>query len=190
MRKRGISAFAQRPDHASEKASDKDARAGTSGEQDLGLEERAAQPRHWQVDFQDGGDLERYARELDFFGIEIGVVGGITPNGGGRNVEYAYHLASAKPDRREGRQSSERRYWLRWTPPGVEEADRKLAEKSGLNPNTGRLLKFVPHETELKLLKAEEALAGPRVNRIVRTRFGVKKAGDGYEFYVIEQTYR
>ena len=148
---------------------------------------RGGRPRNWEIYFQKGSTLDLYARQLDFFGIEIGIV-----KPGGR-IDYAFHLANTKPDTRSITEAykNERRYWLRWTQGDLEQADRELAEKAGLDPSGGWLLKFVPLETEKKLYSLEQTQAGTeRSKSIKRTRFGVKTEGGGFMFYVIEQTYK
>ena len=69
-------------------------RARASLERKPTVEKRAARPRNWEVNFQKGSTLDDYARQLDFFGIEIGIV---QPGG---KIDYAFHLAKPKPDTR------------------------------------------------------------------------------------------
>jgi hypothetical protein len=43
----------------------------------------------------------------------------------------------------------------------------------------------------MKLYALEQTQAGPeRQDKIEQTRFGVRQVGNGYEFFVIEQTHR
>jgi hypothetical protein len=144
-------------------------------------------PQNWEVVFGKGLTLDEYARRLDFFNIELGVV---QPDG---KIEYAFHLSKPKPDTRTVKEGykSEHRYWLRWTNGELRKADEELLERAGINPNEDWLLKFVPHETEIQLLSLEKATAGPnREDTVKRTRFGVREAGKGYAFFVVEQTYK
>ena len=57
---------------------------------------RKGKPRRWEVMFDRGLTLEAYAQQLDFFGIELGV---LRPN---NQVEYASNLARSLPNRRPG----------------------------------------------------------------------------------------
>jgi hypothetical protein len=144
-------------------------------------------PRNWEIYFQKGATLDLYARQLDYFGIEIGIVKKDS------KIDYAFHLANPKPDTRSITEAykNEKRYWLRWTQGDLEQADRELAERAGLDPGSGWLLKFVPLETERKLWTLEQTQAGQeRSKSIKRTRFGVRTVGGGFEFYVIDQTYK
>jgi hypothetical protein len=148
---------------------------------------RGGRPRNWEIYFQKGATLDLYARQLDFFGIEIGIV-----RAGGK-IDYAFHLANSKPDTRSITEAykNELRYWLRWTQGDLEQADRELAEKAGIDPSGGWLLKFVPHDTEVKLWTLEQTRAGTeRSKSIKKTQFGVKTVGSGFEFFVIDQTYK
>ena len=63
-------------------------------------------------------------------------------------------------------------------------------ERAGIDPQ-GWLLNFVPPDTEVLLANLEQAKAGPDRERAVkRTRFGVREVGNGFEFFVLEQTYK
>jgi hypothetical protein len=143
-------------------------------------------PRNWEVVFGKGLTLDQYARRLDFFKIELGVV---RPGG---KIDYAFHLSKPKPDTRTITEAykNERRYWLRWTDGELKKADDELLERAGIDPE-GWLLKFVPRDTEVLLANLEQAKAGPDRERAVkRTRFGVREVGNGFEFFVVEQTYK
>ncbi len=149
---------------------------------------KGGRPRNWEIYFQKGSTLDLYARQLDYFGIEIGMV---RP---GSKIEYAFNFTHSKPDTRTITEAykNEKRYWLRWTQGDLEQADRELVEKAGLDPS-GWLFKFVPLETEKKLWYLEQTQAGvgtERAKSIKRTRFGVRTTGSGFEFFVLEQTYK
>ena len=147
---------------------------------------RKGRPRNWEVVFGKGLTLDEYARVLDFFKIELGVV---RPGG---KIEYAFHLSRARPDTRTITEAykNEQRYWLRWTDSELKQADDALLQRAGVDPE-GWLLKFVPRQTELLLLNLELAAAGSdRRGDVKRTRFGVRKTTEGYAFFVLEQTYK
>ena len=134
-----------------------------------------------------GATLDLYAGQLDFFGIEIGIV----REGGKIDVCLPpRQLETRYPQHHRGLQERAG-YWLRWTQGDLEQADRELAEKAGIDPSGGWLLKFVPHDTEVKLWNLEQTRAGTeRSKSIKKTQFGVKTIGSGFEFYVIDQTYK
>jgi len=145
---------------------------------------RPGRPRHWEVRFIEGNTLETYARQLDFFRIELAV---LMP---GNKVEYAYNLTKAKPDRRTGPADQENRYYLTWRRGGLQAADRELLSRAGISAGGRLVLKFLPPELEGQLVALERARAGDRVDRIRATYFGILPEGQGYRFYVADQTYR
>ena len=142
-------------------------------------------PRHWELQYIKGNTLEAYARQLDFFGIELGV---LLPD---NKVVYAFNLAKPKPDTRTGAADKDRRYYLTWRGSGdLQKADRELLARAGIEVADRVILKFLPTATELQLAALEKAFAGKEPKDIRKTRFSVKPAGDGYSFYVLEQTHK
>ncbi len=153
------------------------ARQGGGGEQG-GVE------RRWELTFMQGNTLEVYARQLDFFRIELGV---LEP---GNRITYVSNLAQPKPDTRVGAADAEGRYYLTWRGGELVEADRQLLARAGV-PSEGRLiLKFLPPEVETQLAHLEKVHAGKEADEVRRTRFGISPDGDGYRFRVIDQTFR
>jgi hypothetical protein len=115
---------------------------------------RPGRKRNWEIQFPEGNTLETYARQLDFFGIELGV---LMP---GDKVAYAYNLAKPTPDRREGPVDEENRYYLTWRRGDLEEADRELLGRAGIRAEGKAVLKFLPPETEQALASLERTKAG------------------------------
>jgi hypothetical protein len=144
---------------------------------------RPGRPRQWEFRFPEGNTVDTYARQLDFFGIELGV---LMP---GNKVEYAFNLSRGRPDRRTGPADQEKRYYLTWRRGGLQEADRELLDRAGIAPEGRLILKFVPPELEAQLLGLERAKAGDDVDRIAATYFGVLPEGAGFRFYVMDQRY-
>ncbi|HET6883882.1 MAG TPA: hypothetical protein VFI31_27255 [Pirellulales bacterium] len=135
-----------------------------------------------EISFGDGNTLDVYARQLDFFKIELGVYGP------GR-VTYAKNLSKGKPDVYTGPSGQEKRLYMSWKQGRLKEADRELIAKAGI-PAAGKVvLQFYPDETEQLLLHLEHDYKGRDASTIRKTRFGVRPAGRGYEFYVMDQTY-
>lgn len=140
--------------------------------------------RRWEVRFMEGNTLESYARQLEFFGIELGV---LLPD---NKVQLVYNLTKPRPDVRVGAADQEKRYYLTWRSGALEEADRELLRRAGINPQGKLILKFIPPDLEAQLLEMERARAGNNYNRIRTTFFGVAPEGSGYKFYIIDQSYR
>ena len=140
--------------------------------------------RHWEVQFLKGNTLKTYARQLDFFGIELGVV---MP---GNKLIYASNLAREKPDVREGPADKEKRYYLSWRRGELQQADIELLAQASV-PAEGRLiLKFLPPEVESWLAEMEKARAGAEANNLRATHFGIRSEGDGYTFFILDQSYK
>ncbi|MFV2067040.1 MAG: hypothetical protein ACC645_08670 [Pirellulales bacterium] len=148
-----------------------------------GIVERTPRAERWEIRFQ-AERLTDYARQLDHFGIELGMLGS------DNRVHYAYNLAKSIPDRRTGPPESEGRLHMVWRAGPLAQADYDLLERAGIDPQGRIILQFYPPETEETLARKElEHADGRGVNEIRKTVFGVKQAGDGYEFYVMEQLY-
>jgi hypothetical protein len=143
-------------------------------------------PRHWEITFPKGNTLEAYARQLDFFGIELGI---LMPN---NTIVYAFHLAKPKPDTRVITEpyKNEKRYYLSWRDGELKKADRALLARAGIQVEDQVVLQFLPRETEEKLYLLEGSFRGLDRKKIGTTRFGIQPVGDGFAFYVLEQTQR
>lgn len=140
--------------------------------------------RQWEVYFIQDQMIDIYARQLDYFGIELAV---LQPE---NQVAYASNLARSKPTARTGESRLENRYYLTWRKGALVAADRELLARAGIDSQGRLILKFLPPQVEAQLAGLEQAYAGERADRVRRTRFGIRPTPDGYEFYVMDQTYR
>ena len=130
--------------------------------------------------------IEDYKRYLDFFGVEIGVAGGGSPN-----VDYLKDFTKGKGTKRVGLPKDERRLRFMHRSGQLREADRQLAAEAGI-PTAGRVVfQFYSKQMYDQLLTLENARMGShRIIQVRRTVFGVKTVGQRFEFYVISQEYR
>ncbi len=140
--------------------------------------------RRWELTFMQGNTLDTYARQLDFFRIELGV---LEP---GNQVRYAQNLSKSKPDVRTGPADAEKRYYLTWRGGDLIEADRALLARAGIDNQSRIILKFLPPEVESQLAQLEKTHAGDQIDQLRRTRFGISPHGNGYRFRVIDQAFR
>jgi hypothetical protein len=144
----------------------------------------------WEIRFSTSG-IETYARQLDFFKIELGAAGG-----GSANVDYAFNLVKSKPDRRLGEPEDEDRLYMSWRKDGgpIAAFDRQLMSRAGIDTQRRLVLQFYPKEIEELLwsLEAQEARKAGHTDpkEFLKTIFGVRSAGNGYEFYVVDQYFR
>lgn len=130
--------------------------------------------------------LDVYAKQLDYFQVELGVAGGGDPN-----VTYLSKLSNPKATIRKGSPKDEKRLRFLHRSGQLREADRMLVSRAGVDP-TGRVVfQFYPEQTYQALLAQENAKMGSRrIAEIKKTVFGVREAAGGFEFFVISQEYR
>jgi hypothetical protein len=147
---------------------------------------KSGSPHRWELVFQTD-NIDEYARQLDFFQIELGV---LMPEG---KIAYAFRLSKSKPDSRivDKPHLSEKRFYLWRKYSNGEQEDRELLTRAGIEPGEHLILKFLPRQIEQELVFLERTYRGADPWKIEKTRFGVKKAdGNGFQFYVLEQVPR
>jgi len=129
--------------------------------------------------------LRAYARQLDHFRIEIGVLGG-----GVDGITYVLNLSAPSPTTRRGFGDEENRLYFAQDST-LKDLDRQLLAKAGVDSAGRTIVYFVPADVENTLARLEREYAGGRpVEEIQRTVFGVQSVADGYEFYVLRQDVR
>lgn len=129
--------------------------------------------------------LRHYAQWLDFFHIELGVLGK------DNKIYYAYNLSREKPDVRQGAPDEESRLYLIPTQGKFAALDRRLAMRAGIADKGQIIVQFYPPAAESILLDLEAKRADGRSReQIRRTVFRVTPVGNEFEFSVEEQTYR
>ena len=130
-------------------------------------------------------NLNEYAQWLDFFKIELGVLGH------DNQVYYAYNLSRDTPDVRVGDPADEARLYMNPTEGQFAALDRRLATKAGIADKGRIILQFYPPNAQKILLDLEQNRAGGRTpEQIRRTVYRVTRTGDRFEFSVEEQSYR
>jgi hypothetical protein len=149
--------------------------------------ETVPRAQRWLIHF-DGGNIKVYAKQLDFFKIELAAIGG--PD---NLVHYAFNLSKPKPDYRTGSTSAEQRLYMTWRGGALQAADRDLLTKAGIDLNGRVNMQFYPAETENLLATLELQAAAKQdikdINKIRRTTFGLLQKGDAFEFVVTKQEY-
>jgi hypothetical protein len=136
--------------------------------------------KRWEIRFDEGTTIDEYARVLDYFEIELGVVG---PS----QVVYVKNLTKLKPDTQTKAAKGEQRLYMSWRQGKMKEADAELVRRAGL-PTARLVLQFYSNELEQTLLNLEHDYRGRDAGTIRRTRFAIQRVGEGYEFYVTDQT--
>ena len=145
--------------------------------------ERAAERAEWEISFPDEISLEEYARQLDFFKIEIAAV-----SSDGR-VEYISHVSELKPEKHVGQEADDPRLYIGWKSGTLHAVDRRLLLRAGINSNRKEIRHYFPEETQRVMKQIERAYASRDPREIVRTQFEIRplESGEGYEFVVAEQ---
>jgi len=140
--------------------------------------------QRWFVRFSDSGTIDTYARQLDFFGIEFGL---LTPDG---RLVYVSNFTKARPDTRTvGTGKNEQRLYMTWQGGGRKSADLKLFQRAGIDARVGTIFHFYPAKVEQNLAQLELGYRNRKIEEIRRTYFVVEDEGNGYKFVVTRQTY-
>ncbi len=130
-------------------------------------------------------NLDEYAKQLDFFKVELAVAGGGSPT-----VEYISNLSSAKPTVRVSDPKDEHRLRFLHRSGELRAGDRQLASKAGVKTEGRVVFQFYNDATYRSLLALEATKKGNRrIKEVRKTVFGVRGTRGQYEFYVIDQEY-
>jgi hypothetical protein len=149
-----------------------------------GTEDGIPAYERWEVRMS-ATSLDEYARQLEFFGVELGVAGGGNPN-----VEYISKLTAPKPDVRRGDPKAEKRLRFLHRSGELRQADRQLAARAGVQTDGRVVFQFYSEQMYKTLLQLEYDRKGKRtISQVRKTIFGVRGTGGRYEFFVIEQHY-
>jgi hypothetical protein len=143
-----------------------------------------AEVRHqrWEIRLPPDVTLESYARQLDFFDIELGVIGGTD------KVTYLSQLTDHDPKQRSAPAGGEGRLYLTWQRGGLAEADRKLAARAKVDTKGKVIAMFCPPRVEKELAELERAEAKKKnIASIRKTAFAIRTEGQGFKIYVVEQ---
>lgn len=137
----------------------------------------------WFIRFADGSSLTEYAKQLDFFGIELGA---IMPDG---RLAYISGLSGTPKVRYAASGKDEKRLYMKWEGGERRKADEQLFKKAGITVGKNVIFHFYPQQTEALLVSLETAFAKRNLREIRRTYFSVNTKGRGYEFQVTRQMY-
>jgi hypothetical protein len=143
----------------------------------------------WEIRFSTTG-VDAYARQLDFFKIELGAAGGGSPV-----VEYASNLSAARPTVRSGKPEEENRLYMSYRNTDTQLAafDRQLLGKAGIRVDRRLVLQFYSKDLERELMTLEAstpAARGRKPQEYQKTIFGIRNTRTGFEFHVVGQFFR
>jgi len=131
-------------------------------------------------------NLLEYAQYLDFFKIELGVLGQ------DNKIYYAYNLSQKVPSIRDGTPADEQRLYMNSARGRFAALDRRLAQRAKIVDRGQIILQFYPEETQsiLYQLERERAQSANRAaEEILRTIYRVTRTGNRFAFAVEEQSY-
>jgi hypothetical protein len=137
----------------------------------------------WELRF-DSARQQRYAAQLDHFGIELGVVGG-SPL-----VDYLRDLSQPDVAMRKGKSSDEKRIYMTWKAGNLAMFDLALVDAAGIPTEQRIILHLLPASLVQQLEDLEASHATQPEEAWLKTVFGLRPRGDGYEWFVVSQTYR
>ena len=139
--------------------------------------------QRWFVKFGERASLEEYAKQLDFFKIELGA---LLPDG---RLAYLSSLTSPIPQVRYVQSGSdEARLYMTWQGGDRRAADAQLFAKANVVVRGDTIIfHFYPKAMENTLAQLELAYRNRSVKQIRRTYFAVEPAGAGYQFSVFRQ---
>ena len=142
-------------------------------------------PRHerWEIQFPPGNTIDSYARQLDFFKMELGVIGEAD------KVTYLSSVAAPTPAVRSAAAADDKRLYLIWQRGAMREAAQELATRAKIDAAGKVLAHFCSSEVEAQLAQIEDDFARQKgIRRIRKTIFGIKpNDSGGYSCYVIDQ---
>ena len=140
--------------------------------------------QRWYVRFAEGGTLDEYIEQLDYFGIQLGV---LLSNG---QLVYLSDLKSAKPQTKTVTSGAgESRMYMMWRGGQRRQGDVRLFQKAGVDVTGATILHFYPRETEMMMAQLERDYRGRPSEEIRRTYFVVVRDRGAFKFVVKKQSY-
>ncbi|HRE98888.1 MAG TPA: hypothetical protein PLI18_00115 [Pirellulaceae bacterium] len=138
----------------------------------------------WEIRYTTASQ-QAYAAQLDSLGIELGAISRDSPQ-----IVYLQNLSTNRSTR-AGRKSEEKRVFFNYNQGVLQKWDQDFMAEAGIDLRNKILVQFYPPQIQQTLLQLEQRkLGGRNVDEVFRTVFGVRPAGGGYEFYVIDQSFK
>ena len=138
--------------------------------------------QRWIITYGEG-DIETYAKQLDYFGIEIGVVQGT-------KITYVSNFDGGSPKTRiEPNGQNEKRIYFIWKEAKRKEQDARLIAGARVSTADSIVVHYYSNGLVKDLEDKEAKFANREKKRIRSTRFKIQSKGKGeYEFVVEAQT--
>ncbi len=143
--------------------------------------------KRWEIKFA-APNSQIYARQLDFFRIELGVIG--TDE---KNLAYASNLSKRTPTTRNAPREHEKRLYVIQNEADLQKLNQQLLHNSGIETSARTVMHFFPPALENQFA-AIELEYGKKQHRtlqeIVKTVFEIKPRGEGWRMEVVEMRFR
>ncbi|MFO0957236.1 MAG: hypothetical protein U0800_07175 [Isosphaeraceae bacterium] len=136
--------------------------------------------QRWSVVYNPGQTLDEYARQLDAFGVEIGVIQN-------NAMRYVSKFSGGSPASRFGQHSSDNRLFFVWQSNTRKGSDVELLRRAGVEVGESPIFHFYPKPVEERLAQYEARYKGRQPIEIRATRFSVVSKGGTYDFAVLSQ---
>lgn len=143
----------------------------------------------WQLNFV-AADQASYAAQLDFFDMQLGIIGG-----GIEGIDLVSRLSTQPVAHHFDETAREKRLYFMWTAPNrLRDFEYAMLKQAGVTHVDRTVIRFIPDNLEHQLAVAElqfaKAAGHDSVTEIAKTVFASVAAGDGFAFEVIDQRYR
>ena len=143
----------------------------------------------WQLNFTARNQAD-YIKQLEFFQIELGAVGGEIVG-----LDIVNNLASSPKSRRlEDATTEKRLYFVFKRPSPLMVYERAIHAQAGVDLQDRNMLKLISPQLENMLAKIELDYAiskgHPSITEVAKTVFESKLGRSGFEFQVVTQRYR
>ncbi|QDV47738.1 hypothetical protein Enr13x_76500 [Stieleria neptunia] len=144
----------------------------------------------WELTFNAKGKKD-YAKQLDFYKIELAAFGGGGPN----VIEMASNLSTSPTKRVNTQPKTEERLYFSWKLSNpLLQFDRQLLGAAGIQVSGRNVIRFVPKDLENQLANMEKQYAEEKGKKfphsIAKTVFESTADGSGYVFSIVSQRYR
>ncbi len=137
--------------------------------------------RRWKISYE-VDSIEQYKRQLDFFGIEIGVIASRD-----NDIWRVGMLSSDATVTHSNRADEHDSVWFAHSRPTLKRWDRKIAGDAGLNVQEMLFVQFYPASVQSRILKLEASKLkelGRNLDEVAESKLKISSLGDGFTISV------
>ena len=147
-------------------------------------------PEHkrWKIEYE-ASDVNTYARQLDFFNLEIGVV--FKNN---NNIERTRNFSGAPQKSVSSRKAENKTLRFEHEKARLRRWDKQLASRAGADSNGAITVQFYPESTRAIIRQVElqhlQQTGGRTLEQVRRTFFKIVPDGNGFKYEVTNMLFR